>query len=128
VCLLLLEFTPHMDDWSLSQAFLMWIGTLCSSLCCLNLLLLYMWCLCVVLLPRLATWLGCPPFYLLFLVLTYPWFLGNYYLLRMCLFMSYFLLLYLYEYLSNEDWNPLVIFPILNGHLYVFLLYEMAQF
>jgi hypothetical protein len=96
-------------------------------MCCLNLFLLYLGCLCVVLIPHMGAYLGCPPFFILFLVQTYPWFLGHCYFLGVCLFLSYLLLLYLCGYFSNENWNPLVIFPILNGQLYVRLLDAVVQ-
>jgi hypothetical protein len=81
---------------------------------CLRFFELLEGCLCASLLPFLESFLR-PPLFLLCLVLTCPWFLRHCYLFDMCLFLSYFLLLYFCIYFSIEDWNPLFVIPIPNG-------------
>jgi hypothetical protein len=125
----ILARTSRLSSWSLSRAWILWIRTWCSPLRCLDLFLLYLGSLCIILLPLLGYCLGCPSFCLLWFGLAFPWFLRHYDFLGLCLFLTCLLIMCMFlpcllllcpcRYVSSEDWNPPIVFPILDGHFYI---------
>jgi hypothetical protein len=121
VCFILLACTPSVYDQPLGMALFLLGSTSCGSLCCINLFFLFLRCLGGVLFPGLGTFVWCTPFILLCWILSYLWILGNIFISDICLLLPCINLL-IRGNLLNQDWNSLVILPILDGHLYVLFL------
>jgi hypothetical protein len=90
LCAFIFLHSPRLSSWSLRRAWLLWIRTWCHRLGYLGLFLLYLGCLCIIiLLPLLGSYIRCPPFRLPWLGLSRPWFLGNWDFLELCFSLPY---------------------------------------
>jgi hypothetical protein len=125
LCLHFLARSSSLHGWSLASPYFLGIGTFCSLLRGLNLLLLLFGRLCIPLLPLLGSHFIWPFVYLCWLSLACSWFLGHLDFWRLHFSLLCLFLCCSFRHFLSNGWNPPLLGTFADDHVNI-TLYDVV--